>query len=175
MTISATKVYFDEDTMTVDLTDGRTLRVPLAWFPRLLRATPTQRTQVELSRNGLHWNELDEDISVAGLLAGRGDITKSIASVRHQTDAVVHKSQRTDFSRGQKAFVVKNVGIDARHRDTTGQIQHKMGNTRIGKLRETYGKDFASGWRSDTKLETLLRETGAKSLTDFRKNYNKRA
>jgi hypothetical protein len=61
--------------MWVDLTDGRSLGVPLAWFPRLLNATPAQRTNVEISRVGLHWEELDEDISVAGLLAGRGDVT----------------------------------------------------------------------------------------------------
>ena len=76
MTISATAVRFDEHTMWVDLTDGRTLGVPLAWFPRLLRATPAQREHVELRRTGLHWEELDEDISIAGLLAGRGDMTK---------------------------------------------------------------------------------------------------
>lgn len=61
--------------MWVDLEDGRTLGVPLAWFPRLLHATPEQREAVELSRRGLHWEELDEDISIAGLLAGRGDMT----------------------------------------------------------------------------------------------------
>ncbi len=77
MTISATSVRFDEDTMWVELTDGRTLGVPLAWFPRLLRATPIQREHVELSRVGLHWEELDEDISIAGLLAGRGDVTRT--------------------------------------------------------------------------------------------------
>ena len=77
MTISPSSVRFDEHTMWVDLTDGRTLGVPLAWFPRLLRATPAERQQVELSRVGLHWEALDEDISVAGLLAGRGDITRS--------------------------------------------------------------------------------------------------
>jgi hypothetical protein len=76
MTISATSVRFDEHSMWVELTDGRTLGVPLAWFPRLLHATPEQREQVELSRVGLHWEELDEDISIAGLLAGRGDLTK---------------------------------------------------------------------------------------------------
>ena len=76
MTISATAVRFDEHTMWVDLTDGRTLGVTLAWFPRLLRATPAQRARVELSRVGLHWEEIDEDISIAGLLAGRGDVTK---------------------------------------------------------------------------------------------------
>ena len=76
MTISATRVRFDDDTMWVDLTDGRTLGVPLAWFPRLLNATPGQRARVELSRTGLHWEELDEDISIAGLIAGRGDMTR---------------------------------------------------------------------------------------------------
>jgi hypothetical protein len=76
MSISATAVRFDENTMWVDLTDGRTLGVPLAWFPRLLNATATQRARVELSRSGLHWEELDEDISIAGLIAGRGDMTR---------------------------------------------------------------------------------------------------
>jgi hypothetical protein len=77
MTISATSVRFEEDTMWVELTDGRTLGVPLAWFPRLLRATPSERAQVEISRVGLHWEALDEDISIEGLLAGRGDVTRS--------------------------------------------------------------------------------------------------
>jgi hypothetical protein len=70
MTISAISVRFDEHTMWVELTDGRTLGVPLAWFPRLLRATSAQRDQVELSRLGLHWESLDEDISISDLLAG---------------------------------------------------------------------------------------------------------
>ncbi len=76
MSTSPTAVRFDEHTMWVDLSDGRTIGVPLAWFPRLLHATPTQREKVELSRLGLHWEDLDEDISVAGLLAGRGDMTR---------------------------------------------------------------------------------------------------
>lgn len=75
MTISPRKVHFDADNMWVELSDGRTLGVPLAWFPRLLHATSTQRKKGELSRLGLHWEEIDEDISVAGLLAGRGDQT----------------------------------------------------------------------------------------------------
>jgi hypothetical protein len=77
MTTPPTSVRFDEHTMWVELADGRTLGVPLAWFPRLLHATPEQREQVELSRVGLHWEALDEDISIAGLLAGRGDVTRS--------------------------------------------------------------------------------------------------
>jgi hypothetical protein len=77
MTVSATSVRFDEHTMWVVLTDGRTLGIPLAWFPRLLRATPAERRQVELSRRGLHWETLDEDISVAGLLTDRKDRSHS--------------------------------------------------------------------------------------------------
>lgn len=80
MTISPTSVTFDEHTMWVAISDGRTLGVPLAWFPRLLHASPAQRAKVELSRTGLHWEDLDEDISVAGLLAGRGDMTKRVDS-----------------------------------------------------------------------------------------------
>ncbi len=80
MTISPTKVTFDDHTMWVEISDGRTLGVPLAWFPRLLHATPTQRSDVELSRTGLHWEKLDEDISIAGLLAGRGDMTRRVES-----------------------------------------------------------------------------------------------
>ena len=63
--------------MWVELVDGRTLGIPLAWFPRLLHATPEQRQKYELTVCGIHWDELDEDISVAGLLAGRGDATRS--------------------------------------------------------------------------------------------------
>jgi len=76
MTVSATAVRFDEHTMWLDLTDGRTLGVPLAWFPRLLNAGAADRERVEISRLGLHWEDLDEDISIAGLLAGRGDATR---------------------------------------------------------------------------------------------------
>jgi Protein of unknown function (DUF2442) len=71
MTISPTAIRFDEHTMWVDLTDGRTIGLLLAWFPCLLNATEQERERVELSRLGLHWEHLDEDISVAGLLAGR--------------------------------------------------------------------------------------------------------
>lgn len=74
--VKATRAWCDEDSLWLDLSDGRTLGVPLAWFPRLLRATPEQRAAVQISTRGLHWEELDEDISVEGLLAGRGDQTR---------------------------------------------------------------------------------------------------
>ena len=75
MSTSAKSLRFDDDSMWVELADGRTLGVPLAWFPRLLHATRAQRLKYEIGAEGLHWDELDEDISVAGLLAGQGDQT----------------------------------------------------------------------------------------------------
>ncbi|MDE1148903.1 MAG: DUF2442 domain-containing protein [Azospirillaceae bacterium] len=77
MGTSAKALRFDDHTLWVDLDDGRTIGVPLAWFPRLLRATPEQRQayRISASGRGLHWDALDEDISVAGLLEGRGDMS----------------------------------------------------------------------------------------------------
>lgn len=80
--VKASSVRFDQDSMWVELSDGRTLSVPLAWFPRLLHGSAEQREQVTISSRGLHWEELDEDISIAGLLAGRGDQTRSHAAVK---------------------------------------------------------------------------------------------
>ena len=75
MNISAKSVRFDDSSMWVELSDGRTIGVPLAWFPRLMHASPAQLDACTISQNGLHWDELDEDVSVAGLLAGHGDMT----------------------------------------------------------------------------------------------------
>lgn len=73
----ATAVRFDADNMWVMMSDGRQLGVPLAYFPRLAKASAAQRKKYIVSGGGvgLHWDELDEDISVPGLLAGRVDRT----------------------------------------------------------------------------------------------------
>jgi hypothetical protein len=65
-------VRFTEDSLVVDLMDGRTISVPLAWYPRLLNATKVQRDnwQVSAAGYGLHWPEIDEDLSTEGLLRG---------------------------------------------------------------------------------------------------------
>lgn len=77
----AAAVRFNTDKMWVDLEDGRTLGVPLTWFPRLFRASPTDRAAVQISWFGLHWEAIDEDISIAGLLIGRDARTKLATSV----------------------------------------------------------------------------------------------
>ncbi len=65
-------VRFDDDTMSVDLADGRTITVPLAWYPRLLDATPEQRRNWQRCGGGfgIHWPEIDEDLNTQGLLEG---------------------------------------------------------------------------------------------------------
>jgi len=66
-------VTVTKDTLTADLSDGRTISVPLAWFPRLLHGTAAERKKWRFigKGRGIHWDDLDEDISVGGLLAGR--------------------------------------------------------------------------------------------------------
>lgn len=90
----AQAVHVDADALTVDLTDGRTLIVPLLWYPRLWHGTPEERAQVEISEDGslLHWPALDEDLSVVGLVAGRrsGERPESLKrwlAARGQADA----------------------------------------------------------------------------------------
>ena len=69
----ATRVEVSEDTLSVDLADGRTIAAPLAWYPRLAHATAEERGTWRLigGGRGVHWPEIDEDISVANLLAGQ--------------------------------------------------------------------------------------------------------
>ena len=71
-TALAKSLEFDQTMMHVVFTDGRVLSVPLQWFPTLYRASPEQRERYEIAGGGisLHWSELDEDLSVAGLMAG---------------------------------------------------------------------------------------------------------
>jgi hypothetical protein len=69
----AESVSVTDDTLSVNLSDGRTILVPTAWYPRLLHATPIERKKWRLigRGNGIHWEDIDEDISIEGLLAGK--------------------------------------------------------------------------------------------------------
>ncbi len=79
----AQRVSVGEDSLTVDLLDGRTIIVPLVWYPRLWHGTPQERGRFEIIGDGslIHWPDLDEDLSIAGLLAGRrsGESQESLA------------------------------------------------------------------------------------------------
>jgi len=71
--IFAQNVTVTEDTLTVELTDGRTISAPILWYPRLAYGTPEERNHWELNGDGIgiHWPDLDEDISVENLLKGQ--------------------------------------------------------------------------------------------------------
>lgn len=75
MIISAKSVRFDHHIMWVDLSDERIIGVPLSWFPRLRDASLEQLKNYELSPRGIHWDTLDEDVSIEALLKGYGDVT----------------------------------------------------------------------------------------------------
>ncbi|WP_322815089.1 DUF2442 domain-containing protein [Chloroflexus sp.] len=74
-------VTVTDDTLAVDLDDGRTIAIPIGWYPRLAYGTPAERANYEISSAGygIHWPDLDEDISVEGLLLGKKS-TESRAS-----------------------------------------------------------------------------------------------
>ncbi len=78
-------VKFDEDSLSFELMDGRTITVPLAWYPRLLKATSEQLQAYEICGGGygIHWEEIDEDISTEGLLRGA-------PAPHHQAKLLVH-------------------------------------------------------------------------------------
>jgi len=79
----ATYVVVDDESLTVSLSDGRKLTLPLQWYPRLKHGSPTERNNWRLIGDGVgvHWPDLDEDLSVEGFLAGRKSI-ESTQSVR---------------------------------------------------------------------------------------------
>lgn len=79
----ATNVAVSEVALSVDLSDGRTITVPVSWYPRLDHATPAERAKWELigDGHGIHWPDIDEDISVHGLIAGKPS-NESQASLR---------------------------------------------------------------------------------------------
>ena len=74
----AKEVAVSDDELSVLLADGRRISVPLAWFPRLLRATPAERAKFDLigDGQGIHWPDIDEDLSVAGLLRGTPSVSR---------------------------------------------------------------------------------------------------
>ncbi|HEX6385007.1 MAG TPA: DUF2442 domain-containing protein [Anaerolineae bacterium] len=69
----AVNVVVTDDTLTVDLEDGRTISVPIGWFPRLAHGSPQERANFQISGagHGIHWPDLDEDIGIEGLLLGK--------------------------------------------------------------------------------------------------------
>jgi hypothetical protein len=89
-------VHFTEDSMSVDLLDGRTIVVPLAWYPKLLDAKPAQRHDWKLSGAGfgIHWPDIDEDLSTEGLLRGAPAAAEPMASGKYSHHNGIQPSAR---------------------------------------------------------------------------------
>ena len=102
----AQNVKVTSDTLSVDLTDGRTIAVPLAWFPRLLHASAAERNNWRFiaKGEGIHWNDLDEDISIDGLLLGRqsGESNSSLEKWL-QTRQLKRASRTKTHNKGMQA------------------------------------------------------------------------
>lgn len=94
---AAENVSVSDDTLRVDLADGRTISVPTAWYPRLLHATPEERKKWRLigRGHGIHWENIDEDISIEGLLAGKPSGESQTSFKKWLT---ARKSRLTDHS-----------------------------------------------------------------------------
>jgi len=98
---AAQSVEVTEDTLIVDLQDGRTISVPLAWYPRLLHGSPAERANWRLigQGEGIHWPDLDEDISIQHLLLGRPS-QESQRSLSHRLQARLAIDEQTSFEEG---------------------------------------------------------------------------
>jgi Protein of unknown function (DUF2442) len=102
--VTAQTVSLSDDDLTVELSDGRSLSVPLSWFPRLLHGTVEERRNWRLvgSGEGIHWPALDEDISVEGLLAGRPS-AESAASLQRWLNQTARSSKSLQGTGGHTA------------------------------------------------------------------------
>ena len=113
LVVPATAARVTNDAIIVDLEDGRQVSAPLAWYPRLLHGTPKERANFQIGHYGIHWPDLDEDISIKGLLLGSksGESQKSLGrwlAVRQQGKTIPVKTgplpawARTDRKRNLK-------------------------------------------------------------------------
>jgi Protein of unknown function (DUF2442) len=100
---TATQVSVSKDTLTIDLSDGRSISVPLAWYPRLTHGSHQERKAWRLIGHGegIHWPDLDEDISVEGLIAGRAS-GESQQSFAKWLESRAHRSKRRSVLRAAK-------------------------------------------------------------------------
>jgi hypothetical protein len=115
-----------EGRLWVTLADGRVIAAPLAWYPILHRATPDQQARVELSGGGMHWPEIDEDISVRGMLRGCDGFTSSLDAVLTVTEVAetyglspftIHDAIRHDLLPARKSggtYLIRRRDAEAR-------------------------------------------------------------
>jgi hypothetical protein len=112
-TVFAQDVKVTDDTLTVDLTDGRTISAPILWYPRLAEGTPEERNKWELGSGvGIHWPDLDEDISVENLLRGQpsGESQKSLQRWLDARKGKILDSARTSSEAAEREL--RSINLD---------------------------------------------------------------
>lgn len=162
----AVNVAVTDEALTVELSDGRTISVPLAWYPRLLHATTKERANWRLigKGQGIHWDDLDEDISVENLLAGRRS-GESQASLKRWLEGrrkvgklnpiaditFENESRLPAYGWGTRegGALVRKVRSDK----TVGKVEKDLGLS-TGAIRNKDGRDA----RSDKKIGTIRKE-----------------
>jgi hypothetical protein len=102
--VKAIRVTVTEDSLAVDLSDGRTVSVPLGWYPRLLHGSPEERRSWRLiaGGEGIHWPDLDEDLSVEGIILGRAS-GESQASLKRWLESRKASSRRGPAAKSKSA------------------------------------------------------------------------
>jgi Protein of unknown function (DUF2442) len=108
--LCARSVEFSGNELVVTLKDGRRIATPLDWYPRLVKASPKQRARYEIMPMGIHWPDVDEDLSIAGMLKGsraRADVVRDLL-IRAKTMPVTHEL----YERQRRSFVYGNAALD---------------------------------------------------------------
>jgi len=166
-----------DDLIALTLSTGVEIAIPRELLQGLETATPTQIADVEIDDFGssLHWKSLDVHHYVPGLVDGVFGTRKWMSEIGRKGGAARSeaktKAVRENGLKGGRPR--KDTGLDARYRDSNGVIRVRNGQTRVSTLRNLYGETFASGIRSDMKLDTLLDRAGVSSLSEFQKKQRR--
>jgi hypothetical protein len=172
----AISVRYDRvhDSFVIAFDNGNALHVARKNLQGLADATTAQLKDVAIEGpgTGLHWRQLDLDHYIPGLVQGifgtrrwMAQLGRTGGSVKSEAKAAAARENGMRGGRPQK------VKTDARYQDTDGRILRRRGDTQIRALRDRYGSEFAHGFRSDMKLETLLDRSGSSSLSEYLKTH----
>lgn len=177
----AVSVRYEEssDRIVIEFDNGNALLVARANLQGLADATPAQLADVVIEGpgTGLHWRKLDVDHYVPSIVRGVFGTRRWMAELGRaggasRSEAKAAAARKNGMRGGRPSHVARSAAQsvpDARYRDSKGTLLRKRGDTDVGTLRATYGSEFAAGFRSDMKLDTLLERTGAVSLADYLK------
>lgn len=170
----AVSVRYDRvhDSFVIAFNNGNAFHVARKNLQGLADATSSELKDVAIEGpgTGLHWRQLDVDHYIPGLVQGVFGTRRWMSQLGREGGRVKSEAKAAAARRnGMRGGRPQKVTPDARYRDTDGRILRKRGNTPIAALRNRYGSDFAHGFRSDMKLETLLDRSGSSSLSEYLK------